>query len=56
MKEALELTPPDELEAMSQVYGRLIFEALESNDKKRLKVLLDDVPVSEFRIMADALP
>ena len=56
LKEALELTPPDELEAMSQVYGRLIFEALESNDKKRLKVLLDDVPVSEFRIMADALP
>ncbi|MCH8202747.1 MAG: hypothetical protein IH996_06550 [Proteobacteria bacterium] len=54
--EALALSPPDRLEAMTQVYGRLILEALETNDKKRLKVLLDDVPVSEFRIMAVALP
>ena len=56
LKEALALSPPDKLEAMSQVYGRLILESLETNDKKRLKVLLDDVPVSEFRIMAAALP
>ncbi len=56
LKEALALSPPDKLEAMTRVYGRLILEALETNDKKRLKVLLDDVPVSEFRIMDVALP
>ncbi len=52
LKEALALSPPDKLEAMSQVYGRLILGALETNDNKRLKVLLDDVPVSEFKILA----
>jgi hypothetical protein len=56
LKAALALTPPDKLEGLSHVYGQLILEALEAGDKKRLKALLDDVPVVEIRIRTAALP
>lgn len=56
LKQALALAPPDRLEALTQLYARLILEAVEAGDKKRLKVLLEDVPTEEIRISAAALP
>ena len=56
LNQALALAPPDRLEALTQLYARLILEAVEAGDKKRLKALLDDVPVDEIRIRTAALP
>ena len=53
---AIALPPPNKVEALWQVYGRLIVEVLKTSDKKRLSELLKDIPSAEIKIKLVALP